>query len=62
MVRSVVATGKIEPITRVEIKSKANGIIKELPVEVDQEVEAGTILVELDRASRLDPIEALRYE
>jgi HlyD family secretion protein len=49
MVRSVVATGKIEPITKVEIKSKANGIIKVLPVEVDQEVDAGTILVELDR-------------
>src|SRR5919108_1724196 len=47
--RSVVATGKIEPITKVEIKSKANGIIKLLPVEVDQEVEAGTVLVELDR-------------
>ena len=29
--RSVVATGKIEPITKVEIKSKANGIIKLLP-------------------------------
>jgi HlyD family secretion protein len=49
MVRSVVATGKIEPITKVEIKSKANGIIKLLPVEVDQEVDVGTILVELDR-------------
>jgi len=49
MVRSVVATGKIEPITKVEIKSKANGIIKVLPVEVDQEVQAGTVLVELDR-------------
>src|SRR3982751_1211972 len=49
MVRSVVATGKIEPITKVEIKSKANGIIKVLPVEVDQEVQAGRVLVELDR-------------
>ena len=28
MVRSVVATGKVEPISKVEIKSKANGIIK----------------------------------
>jgi HlyD family secretion protein len=53
MVRSVVATGKIEPITKVEIKSKANGIIKVLPVEVDQEVEEGTILVELDRENLL---------
>ncbi len=28
MTRSVVATGKIEPVTKVEIKSKANGIIE----------------------------------
>ena len=35
MVSSVVATGKIEPITKVEIKSKANGIIKALNVDVD---------------------------
>jgi HlyD family secretion protein len=28
----VVATGKIEPITKVEIKSKANGIIERLYV------------------------------
>src|SRR4051795_8564751 len=49
MVKSVVATGKIEPITKVEIKSKANGIIKVLPVDVDQHVEVGAVLVELDR-------------
>ena len=49
MVRSVVATGKIEPITKVEIKSKANGIIKVLPIEVDQQVEEGAVLVELDK-------------
>src|SRR5216110_2759777 len=47
--RSVVATGKIEPITKVEIKSKANGIIKVLPVDVDRGVKEGDILVELDR-------------
>ena len=51
MVRSVVATGKIEPITKVEIKSKANGIIEALPVEIDQAVEAGQVLVELDKAN-----------
>ncbi len=49
MVRSVVATGKVEPIAKVEIKSKANGIIKALPVEVDQRVEEGAVLVELDK-------------
>jgi HlyD family secretion protein len=49
MVKSVVATGKVEPITKVEIKSKANGIIKVLNVDVDRNVKAGDILVELDR-------------
>ena len=49
MVRSVVATGKIEPMTKVEIKSKANGIIKVLHVEVDQKVREGDVLVELDK-------------
>ena len=49
MVRSVVATGKIEPITKVEIKSKANGIIKALHVDVDSVVKPNDVLVELDR-------------
>ena len=58
--RSVVATGKIEPITKVEIKSKANGIIKLLPVEVDQEVEPGTVLVELDRENLMARVREAR--
>ena len=58
--RSVVATGKIEPITKVEIKSKANGIIKALPVEVDQEVDAGTVLVELDRENLMARVREAR--
>ncbi|MGE3274496.1 MAG: efflux RND transporter periplasmic adaptor subunit [Vicinamibacterales bacterium] len=49
MVRSVVATGKIEPISKVEIKSKANGIIEELLVDVDSQVEPGAVLAELDK-------------
>jgi HlyD family secretion protein len=49
MTRSVVATGKIEPITKVEIKSKANGIIERLAVDVDHRVAAGQILAELDK-------------
>lgn len=49
MVRSVVATGRVEPITKVEIKSKANGIIERLAVDVDQLVESGQVLVELDK-------------
>jgi len=49
MVRSVVATGKIEPITKVEIKSKANGIIERLQADVDQVVAPGQVLAELDK-------------
>jgi len=49
MVRSVVATGKVEPITKVEIKSKANGLINVLHVDVDSVVQAGDVLVELDK-------------
>ena len=47
--KSVVATGRVEPITKVEIKSKANGIVKELKVDVGDRVAAGQVLVELDK-------------
>ena len=49
MVRSVVATGKVEPITKIEIKSKANGIIQALRVNVDSVVAEGAVLAELDK-------------
>lgn len=49
MVRSVVATGKVEPIAKVEIKSKANGIIERLHVEVGDLVRVGDVLAELDK-------------
>lgn len=47
--KSVVATGKIEPITKVDIKSKASGIVKKLHVDAGQTVKAGQVLAELDR-------------
>jgi HlyD family secretion protein len=49
MVKSVVATGKIEPITKVEIKSKANGIILAMHADIDSAVNEGAVLVELDK-------------
>jgi HlyD family secretion protein len=49
MVKSVVATGKIEPITKVEIKSKANGIVEALQVKVGDVVRAGATLADLDK-------------
>src|ERR1700730_9612398 len=49
LVKSVVATARVEPITKVEIKSKANGIIKEMHVNIDSAVNEGDVLAALDK-------------
>ncbi len=49
LARSVVATGKIEPTTKVEIKSKASGIILKLPVNVGDRVHQNQVICELDQ-------------
>jgi len=49
LAKSVVATGKIEPITKVEIKSKASGIVKKLYVDYGDKIKKGQMLAELDR-------------
>jgi HlyD family secretion protein len=45
----VVATGKVQPITKVEVKSKASGIVKQLLVDAGDRVKQGQILAELDK-------------
>lgn len=47
--RSVVATGRIEPLAKVEIKSKASGIVKRIYADYGDPVRQGQVLVELDR-------------
>jgi HlyD family secretion protein len=47
--KSVVATGKVTPITKVEIKSKASGIVKKLYVDSGDRVKQGQLLAELDK-------------
>jgi HlyD family secretion protein len=47
--RSVVATGKIEPLTKVEVKSKASGIVEKIRVDVGSKVKTGQVLAELDK-------------
>ena len=47
--RSVVATGKIEPLSKVEVKSKASGIVKQVLVDYGDWVKQGQILAELDK-------------
>src|SRR5947209_1371396 len=48
LTRSVVATGKIEAANKVEIKSKASGIIEKLPFDVGQVVRQGQVICKLD--------------
>jgi HlyD family secretion protein len=49
LARVVVATGKIQPRSKVEVKSKASGMVKKLYVEFDDRVTAGQTLMELDK-------------
>ena len=49
LAKSVVATGKVEPITKVEVKSKASGIVKKLYVEYGDRVKVGQPLAQLDK-------------
>ena len=59
LARSVVATGKIQPVVQVEIKSKASGIIQKLPVNVGDIVHKGQVICELDQN---DLLPALRQQ
>ena len=60
--RSVVATGKIEPITKVEVKSKASGIVEKLFVDINYKVQKGQPLAQLDQQEIQDQVEAQRAQ
>ena len=60
LARSVVATGKIEPTTKVEIKSKASGIILKLPANVGDTVRQGQVICELDQNDLLPRVRQAR--
>jgi HlyD family secretion protein len=62
LAKSVVATGKIEPITKVEIKSKASGIVKKLHVEYGDKVKKGQVLAELDKEEIQARVEQARAQ
>jgi len=49
LARSVVATGRIEPLAKVEVKSKASGIVKQVFADYGDRVKHGQVLVELDK-------------
>src|SRR5213593_4498994 len=45
---TVEATGTVEPIDLVEVKSKASGLIVKMPVDVGTTVEQGQLMVQID--------------
>jgi len=49
LARSVVATGKVEPLAKVEVKSKASGIVKQILADYGDTVRTGQVLVVLDK-------------
>jgi len=49
LAKSVVATGKVTPIIKVEVKSKASGIVKKLLVDYGDKVKKGQLLAQLDK-------------
>jgi HlyD family secretion protein len=60
--KSVVATGKIQPITKVELKSKASGIVEKLYVDINQIVHKGQVLAQLDQQEILAQVAAQKAQ
>jgi len=60
--RSVVATGKIQPITKVEVKSKASGIVEKLYVDINNRVSKGQQLAQLDQQEIVAQVDAQRAQ
>jgi len=60
--RSVVATGQIQPITKVEVKSKASGIVEKLYVDINNQVKKGQQLAQLDQQEILAQVDAQRAQ
>ncbi len=60
--RSVVATGNIQPITKVEVKSKASGIVVKLAADINYKVHKGQELAQLDRQEIEAQVEAQRAQ
>jgi HlyD family secretion protein len=60
--QSVVATGKIQPITKVEVKSKASGIVEKLFVDINNRVTKGQNLAQLDQQEIVAQVAAQRAQ
>lgn len=54
---SVEATGTIEPIKLVEVKSQASGEILEMPVELGDQVERGDLILRIDPRDEVNEVQ-----
>ncbi len=53
----VSATGEVKPIDRIEIKSKASGVVEELPVEEGDVIQKGDLIARLDQKDERAEVE-----
>src|SRR6202042_1657943 len=60
--KSVVATGKVQPITKVEVKSKASGIVPRLDTDINAHVKQGQVLAQLDQIEIMAQVNAQRAQ
>ncbi len=60
--KSVIATGKIQPITKIELKSKASGIVEKLYVDINQQVHKAQVLAQLDQQEILAQVAAQKAQ
>lgn len=56
----VSATGEVKPIDRIEIKSKASGVVEELPVEEGDIIQKGDLIARLDQKDERAEVEQTR--
>jgi HlyD family secretion protein len=60
--RAVVATGKVQPITKVQVKSKASGIVTRLDTDINARVRQGQVLAQLDQQEIFDQVAAQKAQ
>jgi len=59
---SVEATGTVEPIRSVEVRTQASGEILRMPVDLGDEVESGDALLEIDPRDEVNQLEQARAD
>ena len=59
---SVTATGKIEPVTEVEVGTQVSGKIDKIYVDYNSVVKKGQLLAELDRSTLLTSLNAAKTD